>query len=223
MVGYFGYGNRGDEWILSKSIDLLENHFPKATIYVGYKKAQKNKRKNLVYIHRFSPFQLIQTLVKSQMVVYGGGGILQDRTSTRSLWYYTSLIRLARVMNKPVIMIGQGVGPLTNERAKRWVEKALVGVQGVAVRDSVSYSTIKALDEKIEVLEASDMTYYHADHRMVSRRDMDRHAIGLSLRQHSFSKKAEKQLKRFLAETPKKIMVMNMQERTDEEDRRAHV
>ena len=44
-------------------------------------------------------------------VCSGGGSLLQDVTSVRSVWYYTSLLRLAQKQGVPTIVLAQGLGP----------------------------------------------------------------------------------------------------------------
>lgn len=42
----------------------------------------------------------------------GGGSLLQDTTSTRSLFYYLSVIRCAELLGKPVMLYANGIGPV---------------------------------------------------------------------------------------------------------------
>ena len=48
----------------------------------------------------------------SDIVVSGGGGLLQTATSLRSLMYYVGIIREAQVANCAAAIFAQGVGPL---------------------------------------------------------------------------------------------------------------
>lgn len=65
----------------------------------------------------------------------GGGSLLQDTTSTRSLFYYLSVIRCAELLGKPVMLYANGIGPVhkpaNRRRVKRVVERAAL----VTLRD----------------------------------------------------------------------------------------
>lgn len=68
----------------------------------------------------------------------GGGSLLQDTTSTRSLFYYLSVIRCAELLGKPVMLYANGIGPVhkpaNRRRVKRVVERAAL----VTLRDHSS-------------------------------------------------------------------------------------
>ena len=54
----------------------------------------------------------------SELIISGGGSLLQDVTSKRSLLYYLSIIGLGKLFGKKVMLFAQGIGPI---RAK-WLE-----------------------------------------------------------------------------------------------------
>jgi polysaccharide pyruvyl transferase CsaB len=73
---------------------------------------------------------------RADAVFSGGGGLLQDVTSTRSLRYYLGVLRLARALGKPAAVFGQPLGPLSPAGAER-VRRALAGVP-LGLRDAPS-------------------------------------------------------------------------------------
>lgn len=106
LIGYYGYSNFGDEWLRQNSIKLLYKHFPNAKI------TQLNAEKKSEYIHKYSLFKIIKQLYKSDMLVFGGGSLLQSRSSLRSLLYYLGLIICAKTMGCSIYLLAQGIGPL---------------------------------------------------------------------------------------------------------------
>ena len=68
----------------------------------------------------------------------GGGSLLQDSTSFTSLLYYAALISVARLQGKPVLLWGQGLGPLRRRRSRALVRALLPLVQAVRWRDRAS-------------------------------------------------------------------------------------
>lgn len=57
------------------------------------------------------PAALLGALLRSQVVLSGGGGLLQDRTSARNLTYYLGVIRLAKLLRRRVVVFNQSIGP----------------------------------------------------------------------------------------------------------------
>ena len=50
-------------------------------------------------------------LAESDLLISGGGSLLQDATSLRSLVYYLWIVRMALSMRVPVMFYAQGMGP----------------------------------------------------------------------------------------------------------------
>ena len=52
---------------------------------------------------------------RSKLYINGGGSLIQDVTSCRSLWYYLTNIRAAKFLGCKVQMYGCGIGPVVRE------------------------------------------------------------------------------------------------------------
>ncbi len=110
LSGYYGFGNLGDEAILAGLAGALKQRGhepvvlssdPDATTATHEVEARHRTR------------GLLGALASVDAVVSGGGGLLQDKTSTRSLSYYLWVIRLARLLGRRTAVYGQSLGPLT--------------------------------------------------------------------------------------------------------------
>lgn len=136
LAGYYGFGNLGDEAILEMAIkQILEITDRKnITVLSGNKEVTRTKY-NVNTIDRYNVFSIVNQLMKSDALVFGGGSLLQDITSKRSIYYYLFLIRLAKLMNNKVIMLSQGIGPIVNEKSKKAVQSTLGLVDYITVRD----------------------------------------------------------------------------------------
>ena len=133
LSGYYGFGNLGDEALLSGTIHALRRRGHEPVVL----SADPSSTRRVHDVEATSrTWGLPRTLATADAVVSGGGGLLQDGTSARSLAYYLAVIRLGRMLGKPVAVYGQSIGPLS-ERGRRWVAGALRGVP-VAVRDRPS-------------------------------------------------------------------------------------
>lgn len=142
VSGYYGFGNTGDE-----AIALAITRELKAQGVTPLLLSQTPEETARTYgcesAPRMNPAGLLGALARSGVVLSGGGGLLQDRTSARNLTYYLGVIRAARLLGKRVVVFNQSVGPLSEAGGKR-VAAALRGVR-VIVRDRGSLDTLRAL------------------------------------------------------------------------------
>lgn len=146
LAGYYGFGNLGDEAILEMAIkQILEiTNRKNITVLSGNKEAT-SKKYNINTIDRYNVFSIISKLIKSDALVFGGGSLLQDITSKRSIYYYLFLIRLAKIMNNKVIMLSQGIGPIINENSNKAVQSTLGFVDYITVRDKHSKEFLESI------------------------------------------------------------------------------
>jgi len=142
VSGYYGFGNTGDEAIaLAISRALKERGA--APLLLSNTPAETARTYGCESAARMHPLALPGALARSQVVLSGGGGLLQDKTSARNLTYYLGVIRLARLLRKRVVVFNQSIGPLSPEGGRR-VAAALRGVP-IIVRDRGSLDTLRAL------------------------------------------------------------------------------
>jgi polysaccharide pyruvyl transferase CsaB len=78
---------------------------------------------------------VLAALAGCDALVLGGGSLLQDATSFNSLLYYAALIVAARLQGKPVLLWGQGLGPLRRRRSEGLVRMVLPLATGISWRD----------------------------------------------------------------------------------------
>lgn len=146
LAGYYGFGNLGDEAILEMAIkQILEITDRKNITVLSGNKEATSKKYNINTIDRYNVFSIISKLIKSDALVFGGGSLLQDITSKRSIYYYLFLIRLAKIMNSKVIMLSQGIGPIINENSKKAVQSTLGLVDYITVRDKHSKEFLEGI------------------------------------------------------------------------------
>ncbi|MFA4858634.1 MAG: WecB/TagA/CpsF family glycosyltransferase, partial [Candidatus Margulisiibacteriota bacterium] len=78
----------------------------------------------------------------------GGGGLLQDATSLRSLLLYLYLINFAKKHGKKVILLAQGIGPIKSRLGQYFARRVLNQVDLITVRDNFSYCELTRLKLK---------------------------------------------------------------------------
>lgn len=102
LVGYFGHGNAGDEWIARALTDAL-HPLPVAAV-VGPHPAP-----GYAPVPRSNFRALWRTLRASRAVVYGGGELFQSQTSFRSFFYYLFFALAARLLGRPLAAYGVSI------------------------------------------------------------------------------------------------------------------
>ena len=86
---------------------------------------------------------------KSRLYISGGGSLIQNATSTRSLRYYLYSIRQARRSGCAVMMYGCGIGPVTGEKNQRQTARVLEEcVDLITLRDQESLETLRSFGVK---------------------------------------------------------------------------
>ena len=117
IVGYYGFKNFGDEWLLENILKEL-NHGPNPVdITLLHARSSPNT------VHRFDVVKLIKTIKKSDLVIFGGGSLFQSLSSKASFYYYYLILILSNFFCKQVLLFAQGLGPLSNFE-KRILTKA---------------------------------------------------------------------------------------------------
>ncbi len=147
VSGYYGFGNLGDEALLAGLLAGLrrQGHTP---VVLSSDPAATARQHGVEAAHRVAGLPL--AVLRADAVVSGGGGLLQDGTSRRSLDYYLGVIRLARTLGRPVVVYGQSLGPLSPE-ARGAVARALRGVP-LALRDEPSRRLADKLGLKAQLV-----------------------------------------------------------------------
>jgi polysaccharide pyruvyl transferase CsaB len=134
LSGYYGAGNLGDEALLAGLVAGLRARGVTRVRVLSVAPAATAAALQVASHHRLRG--LPWALLGSDVLVSGGGGLLQDATSTRSLGYYLSVIRAARALHRRVVVYGQSLGPLS-AAGRRRVARALRRVP-LGVRDAPS-------------------------------------------------------------------------------------
>jgi polysaccharide pyruvyl transferase CsaB len=133
ISGYYGAGNLGDEAVLAGLLGAIAGA-DVMPVVASLDPSATTRAHGVAAVHRYRG--LPWALWRADAVLSGGGGLLQDVTSARSLRYYLAVVRGARTLGKPVAVYGQSLGPLSPAGAAR-VRRALRHVP-MGLRDAPS-------------------------------------------------------------------------------------
>lgn len=139
ISGYYGFNNSGDDAILKAivkdfkrvdaSIDMVAlSNNPQLTEQVYEIEA----------VNRFKISEVINAMKSCDLFISGGGSLLQDVTSTRSLLYYLALMKLALILKKPIMVFANGIGPINRKINRSLTRNILNKVDYITLRDEDS-------------------------------------------------------------------------------------
>ena len=137
ISGYYGFDNLGDDLVLEVLVKKLKVMGLNIEVLSGNpeKTYQSYGVKSTFYKSYGS---VISSILNSDILISGGGSLLQDVTSLKSLLYYLFVINTALLFGKKVIIFSQGIGPLNNWVGKLLTKLTLQKCQFVSVRDRKS-------------------------------------------------------------------------------------
>lgn len=146
ISGYYGFRNNGDDALLMSIIEDLKQKRPDIDIVVLSKNPQETQRiYNVRAVSRENAFSVVGELLKTKMLISGGGTLMQDGTSTKSLLYYLWIIKTAQILRKKVMLYANGIGPLNSSRNIERARKVLNRVDLITLRDRVSRDELEKI------------------------------------------------------------------------------
>ena len=147
ICGAYGKGNSGDNAILNAIVEQLHHIDPDLPITALSRDPMETKLcAGIDAVYTFSVFKIGRLLRRTKLYISGGGTLMQDATSTRSLLYYLFSIRQAHRCGCKVMLYGCGIGPISKERNQKRTAKVLNRyVNIISVRDRYSIDTLEQL------------------------------------------------------------------------------
>ena len=140
ICGAYGRGNAGDDAILEAIVQEMRALAPERTICVMSRRPQETR---LTYrtgaVYTFNIFSILRRFRHAALYINGGGTLMQDVTSTRSIWYYCYTLRAAKKRGCKVMMYGCGIGPINRAGNRAMAAKTIDGsVDRITLRDENS-------------------------------------------------------------------------------------
>jgi len=146
ISGYYGFNNLGDEAVLYSMLLTLRKSIPGLKVTVlSNDPAATARDYGVRAVNRWSIREVAGALRKADLLVSGGGSLLQDVTGPQSLLYYLGVIWLARLLGRPVLYYAQGIGPVNTRCGRLLVGFTTRGARAVTVRDEESRRDLQAM------------------------------------------------------------------------------
>lgn len=136
LCGYYGRKNFGDEAILSA---------------LRKKIRERDKDLKIEVLTDRNLLKSISKMAGADLFVFGGGSLLQNKTSNASLFYYLSLILASSMLCSMRVMLSNGFGPIVTRGALqrddvlRVIARAIDLFDLISVRDGESRAALSTL------------------------------------------------------------------------------
>jgi polysaccharide pyruvyl transferase CsaB len=146
ISGYYGFGNIGDDAMLRSIVDNLRHQNPDIKILVLSKRPEEtSKNYGISSINRQDILAVYNAMRHSRLFIYGGGNIIQDSTSTRSLMFYLSTAWLAKKLKLKVMFYANGIGPINKPLNFEYSRKILNKADVITVREKLSFDELEKM------------------------------------------------------------------------------
>ncbi|MGM9579252.1 MAG: polysaccharide pyruvyl transferase family protein, partial [Evtepia sp.] len=147
ICGAYGRGNAGDDAILLAILTELRAIDPDLSFQVFSRNPPDTRmhyRVNAFYT--FNVFKAYHYFRRAKLFINGGGSLMQDVTSFRSLWFYLWTLAAAKRSGCPVIMYGCGIGPIRSPKNRIRATKVMNRyVDAITLRDPDSQKELGVL------------------------------------------------------------------------------
>ena len=159
ICGAYGRGNAGDDAILEAILQEMRAIDPDMPITVLTKDPKATR---LTYRVRTAGRMDVLTWKKAMrhagLYINGGGSLIQDVTSRRSLWFYLHNIQAAHKAGCKVQMYGCGIGPVLREQHRKLAASVLnASVDVITLREPDSLKELQSMGvTKPEILLTAD-------------------------------------------------------------------
>ncbi len=146
ISGYYGFDNIGDEAVLYTIISTLKSEIPDVSITVLSNNPEKTAELYEVKsINRWDIKSIARVIKNSDMLISGGGSLLQDITSSKTIPYYLAIVKIAQLYRKKVVFYSQGIGPVDKKLGRSLIKRVANKVDAIFVRDIASKDLLQEI------------------------------------------------------------------------------
>lgn len=228
ISGYYGFNNAGDEALLTAITEALRRCDESLTFVVlSGNPRQTAEEYGLQAVSRINPWVLFNEIRRSDLLISGGGSLLQDVTGPLSIPYYLGIVALAKLLGVPVVFYAQGIGPVRGWLGKKLIKLVANRVDLISLRDEESRTLLNDLgvtrppilltaDPVFSVVPSDVDIQKGAGLLMSLRREPQKNAIGVALRRfEGFSDQEMAEFLDCLYEKGYEIVLLPMQHPED--------
>ncbi|KYO66548.1 polysaccharide pyruvyl transferase CsaB [Thermovenabulum gondwanense] len=210
ISGYYGFNNLGDEAVLYFILENLKREIPGVKITVLSNSPENtSKTYGVNSVKRDNFKDVIAAIKEADVLISGGGSLIQDATSFLSLLYYLSVIYIAKKLGKKVFIFAQGYGPVKRNISKKLAKYILNKVDYITLRDEdskrdllnlgLSPSKITVTADPVIGIEPEAIDEDAGKNILLKKGvDFKKPLIGISIRSHDDNEKIIEEVSRFV-------------------------
>ncbi|UNK18091.1 polysaccharide pyruvyl transferase CsaB [Paenibacillus sp. N3/727] len=155
ISGYYGFKNSGDEAVLKSILTALEEQGKAAGIMIepvvlSIDPEWTSKMYGVRSVHRMQLGEVRRAIKESDGLISGGGSLLQDATSPKTIPYYLAIIKMAQWLRKPTFVYAQGVGPVNRKIFNPMIRSVFRKCSYISVRDVQSGELLQSMGIRAE-------------------------------------------------------------------------
>ncbi|WP_207802330.1 polysaccharide pyruvyl transferase CsaB [Paenibacillus xerothermodurans] len=161
LSGYYGFDNSGDEAVLQSILLALEEQgkaqgvrFVPVVLSIDPEKTSRTY--GVESVHRMKLGALFRAIRSADGLISGGGSLLQDETSSKTIPYYLTVLKIAQWLGKPTFVYSQGIGPVHRPRFYRWIRTVFNRCRFLSVRDEESKQLLRRMNVAAEIAVVPD-------------------------------------------------------------------
>ena len=157
ICGAYGLGNSGDEAILEAVLSQIRETDSTVPVTVISRDPRQTAELHKVRaVWSFNVIGLIRAFRRSGLFLSGGGSLIQDVTSRRSLLYYLTMMKWAKRSGCSVVMYGCGIGPVNRPGDRKKAAKVINECADcITLRDHRALEELKTLGVTVENVRVS--------------------------------------------------------------------
>ena len=138
LSGYYGFDNTGDEAVMYSIIESLRKETKSNIVVLSNNPKKTASTYNVGAVNRWNYKEIISAIRKCDILISGGGSLLQDITGYKSVIYYLSIVLIAKLFRKKVVFYAQGIGPVSVKFNRLLIKWIVNKVDFISVRDEKS-------------------------------------------------------------------------------------
>ncbi|AWP30711.1 polysaccharide pyruvyl transferase family protein [Paenibacillus sp. Cedars] len=157
ISGYYGFKNSGDEAVLKSILTALEQEGQAAGVEINpvvlsIDPEWTSAAYGVKSVHRMKLGEVRQAIKASDGLISGGGSLLQDATSPKTIPYYLGVLKIAQWLGKPTFIYAQGVGPVNRKLFYPVIRSVFRKCTYISVRDIQSGELLQSMGISAEAI-----------------------------------------------------------------------